>query len=118
MSTEEKIMKSFKERLEEAMDYRHMSAARLSELTGISKSSISRWLSSDYDAGRKNMFILAKALNVDSNWLLGSEDCDMIPKNQSFAITLDNEEVAIIKAYRESNNKTQCIIKQLLDLEQ
>lgn len=40
-------------------------------MTGISRSSISEWLSGKYEPKQDKIFIIANALNVDEAWLLG-----------------------------------------------
>lgn len=61
------------ERLAQAMKMRKINASQLSEKTGISRSSISRYLSGNYDPGKENFFKIAGALNVNPNWLAGED---------------------------------------------
>ena len=107
-------MKSFKERLEEAMEIRNISASKLAEKSGLSKSSISRYLSGDYSAGRKNIFLLAKTLGVDEGWLMGG-DCPMLPQRTvDFVLSLDQTEVALIEKYRSADDETKHLVQYLL----
>ena len=76
---------SFAERLKEAMDSRKISAAELSKLSGVSKSSLSRYLSGSYKAGAKHSVMLAKALGVNEIWLMGFDSVrDAYNLNQPF----------------------------------
>ena len=63
----------FAERLKEAMDSRKLSAAKLSRLSGVSKSSLSRYIGGSYKANAKHSVMLAKALGVTEAWLMGSD---------------------------------------------
>lgn len=64
-------------RLEQAMNFRLMTAADLSRLTGISKSSISRYMSGEYNPNSEKLYKLSKALNVNEAWLLGYDGIEM-----------------------------------------
>lgn len=66
-----KIVKTFAERLKEALMIRDIKPARLSEITGINKSTISQYLSNVYSPKRKRIEIFAKTLNVNEAWLMG-----------------------------------------------
>lgn len=66
-----KIVKTFAERLKEALVIRDIKPARLSEITGINKSTISQYLSNVYSPKRKRIEIFAKTLNVNEAWLMG-----------------------------------------------
>lgn len=70
----EGLVDSFSNRLNKAMVVRDIKASALSEKTGISKSSISEYLSGKYEAKQNGIYLLAKALNVSEAWLMG---CDV-----------------------------------------
>lgn len=55
-----------------------MKQADLVALTGIGKSSISTYISGEYEPKQKNLYRLAKALEVNEAWLMGY-DVDMEP---------------------------------------
>ena len=48
-----------------------MKATELSELTGINKSTISQYLSKEYEPKRERIELFAKTLNVNEVWLTG-----------------------------------------------
>ena len=48
-----------------------MKATELSELTGINKSTISQYLSKEYEPKRDRIELFAKTLNVNEVWLTG-----------------------------------------------
>ena len=63
-----------------ALEMRGMKQAELVELTGIGKSSISTYLRGSYIPKQKNIYKMAKALNVNEAWLMG-EDVDPTRQN-------------------------------------
>jgi len=62
----------FSERLKTAMQQANITSAQLSKQTGIGRSSISQWLSDKYVAKHDKVTILATALDVSPEWLLGT----------------------------------------------
>ena len=64
-------MNTIANRLKQALEMRNMKQADLVYLTGIGKSSISSYLSGDYEPKQKNLYRLAKALDVNEAWLMG-----------------------------------------------
>lgn len=67
-------MDKFSDRLKKAMSAAGMKAIELHEKTGISKSTISEYLSGGYEPKQKNIYKLAKALNVKPSYLMGLTD--------------------------------------------
>lgn len=65
------LVDTFSNRLNKAMIIRDIKASALSEKTGISKSSLSEYLSGKYEAKQNGIYLLAKALNVSEAWLMG-----------------------------------------------
>ena len=66
-----KLISDFAERLRIALDFRNMKATELSALTGINKSTISQYLSKEYEPKRDRLELFAKTLNVSEAWLIG-----------------------------------------------
>ena len=66
-----KLISDFAERLRIALDFRNIKATELSELTGINKSTISQYLSKEYEPKRDRLELFAKTLNVSEAWLIG-----------------------------------------------
>ena len=75
-------MGTFSERLRASMDTANMKAVELHERTGISKASISEYLSGNYEPKQRNIFKIAQALNVSPSYLMGVND-DPRPPVQS-----------------------------------
>lgn len=71
---------TFSERFKEAIEINHLRQIEISKATNIGKSSISSYLSGEYEPKHENLEILAKVLGVDIEWLSGY-DVDMIKKN-------------------------------------
>ena len=81
-----KLISDFAERLRIALDFRNMKATELSELTGINKSTISQYLSKEYEPKRERIELFAKTLNVNEVWLTGYDvpmEISSIDKNDS-----------------------------------
>lgn len=73
-------MESFAIRLKKAMDLRNFKQVDLVQKTGLDKSLISNYLSGKYKAKQDNIYILAKALDVNEAWLMGFDtNIDRIP---------------------------------------
>ena len=72
-------MGTFSERLRTSMDAANMKAVELHELTGISKASISEYLSGNYEPKQRNIFKIAQALNVSPSYLMGVSDTPQSP---------------------------------------
>lgn len=66
-------MKTTAERIKEGMHIRDMKQADLVEATGISKGALSSYISGRYTPKQNNIYLIAKALNVNEAWLMGSD---------------------------------------------
>ena len=66
-------MAKIAERLKTALEIRDISQSELSRKTGIGKSSISTYLTGEYEPKQKNIYKMALALNVNEAWLMGAE---------------------------------------------
>ena len=64
-------MGSFAQRLRDAMQSAGLKAVDLHDRTGISKASISEYLSGNYEPKQKNVYRLAEALHVAPSYLMG-----------------------------------------------
>lgn len=65
------LVDTFDNRLQKALNMRHMKPIQLSEKTGLDKSLISNYLSGNYKAKQDNLTLLSTALNVSETWLMG-----------------------------------------------
>lgn len=66
-------MATISDRIKEGLQLRNMKQSELVEKTGIGKSSISTYISGAYEPKQKNIYKIAKALNVSEAWLMGAD---------------------------------------------
>lgn len=64
-------MKTIADRIKEGLAMKEMKQSDLVELTGIGKSSISSYISGQYEPKQRNIYKIAKALGVNEAWLMG-----------------------------------------------
>ena len=64
-------MDTISARIQQALDQKGWKQADLVKATGIGKASISTYLAGEYEPKQKNLFRLARALNVSEAWLMG-----------------------------------------------
>lgn len=64
-------MATIADRIKEGLSIRKMRQADLVYKTGIGKSSISTYISGDYEPKQRNIYKIAKALDVSEAWLMG-----------------------------------------------
>lgn len=64
-------MESTADRIKKAMDLRNMRQADLVEKTKISKGALSSYISGRYTPKQNNIYLIAKALDVNEAWLMG-----------------------------------------------
>ena len=101
-------MDSTANRIKQALHLRNMRQADLVNLTGIGKSSISTYISGEYEPKQKNIYKIAKALDVSEAWLMG---LDIPMERKEPAIRINDELIAKIK----NNPKLQELIDILSD---
>ncbi len=74
---------SFASRLSKALIIRNMKPIDLSKKSGINKATISEYLNGKYEAKQTNIYILAKALNINEAWLMGFDtNIDRVPDEE------------------------------------
>lgn len=64
-------METIANRIKQGLSIRNMKQADLVEKTKIGKSSISTYISGAYEPKQKNIYKIAKALDVNEAWLMG-----------------------------------------------
>ncbi|WP_338946318.1 helix-turn-helix domain-containing protein [Fusobacterium canifelinum] len=92
-----KLISDFAERLRMALDLKNMKATELSELTGINKSTISQYLSKEYEPKRDRIELFAKVLNVNEVWLTGYD----VP----MGIDSSDEKDSLVEEYELSSDE-------------
>lgn len=64
-------MAKISDRIRQGLEIKEMKQSDLVKITGIGKSSISTYISGSYEPKQKNIYKIAKALNVNEAWLMG-----------------------------------------------
>lgn len=118
-------MATIAERIRIGLSLRNMRQIDLVERTGIGKSSISTYISGEYEPKQKNIYKIAQALNVSEAWLMGydvpmerenehpstaKEDSEGVAENTISFIGRNGERV--VKTYTPEQMET---IRRLLD---
>ncbi|MDR1801434.1 MAG: helix-turn-helix domain-containing protein [Lachnospiraceae bacterium] len=67
-------------RLKEALDYNGTTLVELSKKSGISYSTLRRYMRGETEPRQNGIFYLAKALDVSPVWLLGYDESEKKPK--------------------------------------
>lgn len=95
-------VESFKIRLKKVMDLRALKPVELAEKCGISKSTVSHYMSGYTEPKSNRLYIMAKILNVNEAWLMGY-DVPMERDNyeDQKVITFDAKSEAAIKLLEE-----------------
>ncbi|SDO75476.1 helix-turn-helix domain-containing protein [Clostridium gasigenes] len=98
-------MKTIADRIKEALGIRGMKQSDLVEKTGIGKSSISTYLSGAYEPKQRNIYKIAKALNVNEPWLMGL-DVQMEKSTEQISIdtSLCIKEIRLINVFKQLND--------------
>lgn len=66
-------MKTIAERIREGMEIRNLKQVDIVEKTGINKGALSSYLSGKYQPKQNNIYLIAKALDVNEAWLMGHD---------------------------------------------
>lgn len=89
-----------KNRIAEALSLRDMKAVELSEKTGISKSSLSSYISNRWQPKQEALYKMARALEVSEMWLAGYDVTKERPVEQIRA----DELAQIVHRLRKDKN--------------
>ena len=90
-------MSTFAIRLKLYMEKANMKQAELAEKTKINKSSISEYLSGNYEPKQRNIYKMAVALGIKPSQLMGIDSEEPAPA----PLSLTQQEEAHIKKYRQ-----------------
>lgn len=104
-------------RIKKALGIRRMKQSELCELTGISKSVMSEYVSGAYEPKQDRLVIISEALGVDPVWLMGF-DVPMEPeeKENPGEPKLTGEEELLLKLFRQIPADRQPEALQLLEV--
>lgn len=112
-------MAEISDRIKEGMALRGFKQTDLVEKTGIGKSSISTYLKGEYQPKQRNIYKIAKALNVNEAWLMGYDvSIDGKAENVSGVLKFETEEEKLLfeKFYLLNENGKKEAIKQIDNL--
>lgn len=109
-------MEKFSERLRFYMEQKGLKQADLVERTGINKSSISEYLSGNYEPKQRNIYKIAMALGVKPSQLMGVADEEAAPRRGNL-FALSAEEMALIQKYRQLDNDGRFRINKAIEAE-
>jgi transcriptional regulator with XRE-family HTH domain len=99
-----KLSITISERIKEGLEIRNMKQSELVEKTGIGKSSISTYLSGAYEPKQRNIYKIAKALDVSEAWLMGLDVPMERTPHYVRSLELNNDEFELLENYRKLNN--------------
>ena len=105
-------MKTFAERLKHYMEQANMKQSDLVEKTKINKSSISEYLSGNYEPKQRNIYKIATALGIKPSQLMGISNTSEPPAP---TIKLTAQEEEHIKKYRQLNADGKLVIDNQID---
>lgn len=98
-------MHTIAERIRQGMNLRDIKQSDLARITGIGKSSISTYLSGEYEPKQKNIYKIATALNVSEAWLMGYD----VPLERETSHDNETKKPAITNDDRLSSAEKQLI---------
>jgi transcriptional regulator with XRE-family HTH domain len=99
-----KLSISISERIKEGLEIRNMKQSELVEKTGIGKSSISTYLTGAYEPKQRNIYKIAKALDVSEAWLMGLDVPMERTPHYIRSLELNNDEFELLENYRKLND--------------
>lgn len=88
---------SFAHRLREGLERQGMTQTELARRSGISKSSISRYLKGDWEGKQEAVYALAQSLDVNEGWLMGY---DVPPERRKETDNVYLTVATVVKKYR------------------
>lgn len=110
--------KDFSSRLRYAMQYSGMRATDLSEFTGISRATISEYMSGRYVPKQRNLGRLAKVLHVQPTFLMGLTEFSPAEKpsfaEKPEAVELNTQEKLMLARYRALNDDQRKVVDALM----
>ena len=109
-------MTTFSDRLRYFMEQKGLKQADLVERTKINKSSISEYLSGNYEPKQRNIYKLAVALGVKPSQLMGVEEAQpAATATTAKAIDFSEREMLLIKKYRQLDADGKALVDSIID---
>ena len=104
------------ERITKALKIKGMRQAELCKLANIPKSSLSQYLSGDFEPKQDRIYLIAKALNVSEAWLMGF-DVPMerqVKKESPSEAELSEGEKMLLDLFRRIPEEKQELVLQMI----
>ena len=92
-------MSTLADRLKEGMSLRGLRQADIVEKTGINKGALSSYISGRYQPKQNNIFLLARALDVNEAWLMGAD----VPMERATVADIDEYKNKMIEFSKRWN---------------
>lgn len=103
-------------RIKQALEIKGMKQSDLRRITNIPKSSMSQYMSGDYEPKQDRIHLIAKALNVSEAWLMGY-DVPMerqAKKASPDKVTLTEGEQVLLSLFRRVPEEQQQLVLQMI----
>lgn len=96
-------METIANRIKQGLSIRNMKQADLVEKTKIGKSSISTYISGAYEPKQRNIYKIAKALDVNEAWLIGYD----VPmeREASNTVNSNDKDNILLNSFNKLNEK-------------
>lgn len=102
-------------RIAKALAIRGMRQSELCALTKIPKSSLSQYLSGEYEPKQDRIYLISKALNVSEAWLMGYDVPMEREKNPSpKEINLSEGERVLLDLFKKVPEEQQQLVLQMI----
>ena len=108
-------MAKIADRIKEGLSLRNMKQVDLVEKTGINKGALSSYISGSYEPKQKNIYKIAKALNVSEAWLMGF-DVSM-ERIENVSCELSKDEFNLLSKFNFLDEKGKHTVNTVLDME-
>lgn len=111
-------MATISDRIKKGLQLRNMKQVDIINKTGINKGALSNYISGRYEPKQKNIFLIAKALDVDEAWLMGHDvpidrtRRDGVNERDNYDVKLYantdlNKEAKLLKLFRQFGESQQ-----------
>ncbi len=103
-------------RIKKALEMKGMKQSELCKLANIPKSSLSQYLSGDFEPKQDRIYLISKALNVSEAWLMGF-DVPMerqVKKTSPSESNLSEGEKMLLELFRRVPEDQQTLVLQMI----
>ena len=102
-------------RIKKALRIKGMKQADLCQITKIPKSSLSQYLSGDFEPKQDRIYLISKALNVSEAWLMGFDvPMDRQKASAPSKVELNEGEQLLIDLFRKIPEDQQPLVLNLI----